>query len=254
VNIARFQGRADYLVYNSGDALVDRHVRSLGGVQHLLPFTMQCEPQPGVYISDGQVCFSDGISKRPVWKLDQKRYLKGEHNLRNIMAAAGACCISGIPDEAIREGILTFKGLEHRLEYIGEFRKIHFYNDSIATIPEAAMEAVKSVPNTDTIILGGFDRGVDYKPLADFISGSGIRNIILAGVAGRRIGESLEPFQSKEQKIFYISRFDQLKDIVFRETRPGHACLLSPAAASYDEFPNFEERGKRFRELIRSKE
>jgi UDP-N-acetylmuramoylalanine--D-glutamate ligase len=170
------------------------------------------------------------------------------------MAAAGACCISGIPDEAIREGILTFKGLEHRLEYIGEFRKIHFYNDSIATIPEAAMEAVKSVPNTDTIILGGFDRGVDYKPLADFISGSGIRNIILAGVAGRRIGESLEPFQSKEQKIFYISRFDQLKDIVFRETRPGHACLLSPAAASYDEFPNFEERGKRFRELIRSKE
>jgi UDP-N-acetylmuramoylalanine--D-glutamate ligase len=157
-----------------------------------------------------------------------------------------------VPDEAIREGILTFKGLEHRLEYVGEYRKIHFYNDSIATIPEAAMEAVKSIPNTDTIILGGFDRGIDYKPLADFLSASTVRNIILTGDAGKRIGECFKPLKTKGKKIFYINRFELLRDIVFRETRPGYACLLSPAAASYDEFANFEERGKRFRELIKS--
>jgi len=252
VNIARFQSNKDYLVYHSGDVMVDRHVHSLKSMQHLVPFELQGKSRPGVFIDDGYVCFSDGISERPVWKLEQKRYLKGEHNLKNIMAATGACCISGVPDEAIREGILTFKGLEHRLEYVGEYRKIHFYNDSIATIPEAAMEAVKSIPNTDTIILGGFDRGIDYKPLADFLSASTVRNIILTGDAGKRIGECLKPLKTKGKKIFYINRFELLRDIVFRETRPGYACLLSPAAASYDEFANFEERGKRFRELIKS--
>jgi UDP-N-acetylmuramoylalanine--D-glutamate ligase len=252
VNIARFQSNKDYLVYHSGDVMVDRHVHSLKSTQHLVPFELKGKSRPGVFIDDGYVCFSDGISERPVWKLEQKRYLKGEHNLKNIMAATGACCISGVPDEAIREGILTFKGLEHRLEYVGEYRKIHFYNDSIATIPEAAMEAVKSIPNTDTIILGGFDRGIDYKPLADFLSASTVRNIILTGDAGKRIGECLKPLKTKGKKIFYINRFELLRDIVFRETRPGYACLLSPAAASYDEFANFEERGKRFRELIKS--
>ena len=168
------------------------------------------------------------------------------------MAAIGACCVAGIEDEAIREGILTFKGLEHRLEYVGEKELIHFYNDSIATIPEATIEAVKSVPKVDTLILGGFDRGIDYNGLAEFLAGSGVRTLVLVGAAGRRIGECMEARKPHQQSLFYINRFDLLKEIVFRETRPGYSCLLSPAAASYDEFRNFEERGKRFRELVKA--
>jgi len=251
VNVARYQKQGDFLVYHNADELVAAHVKSLGSRANLFPFSLTEVNKPGVYRTEDSVFFSDGRSERAVWKLEQKRYLKGEHNLKNIMAAIGACAVSGIPDEAIREGILTFKGLEHRLEYVGEFRHVHFYNDSIATIPEATMEAVKSLPKVDTVILGGFDRGIDYSVLASFLAASAVRNLVLLGAAGKRIGECMDALSQHPQKLFYINRFDSLKDIVFRETKPGYSCLLSPAAASYDEFANFEERGKRFRELVR---
>jgi UDP-N-acetylmuramoylalanine--D-glutamate ligase len=147
---------------------------------------------------------------------------------------------SGIGIEAIQDGIATFKGLEHRLEYVGQFAGIHFYNDSIATIPEACMEAVKAIPQVDTLIAGGFDRGIDYADLATFLAASEVRNLILAGDAGRRIMECLTAAGHHDKKLFFINRFDDCRAIAFRETRPGFACLLSPAAASYDEFRNFE--------------
>jgi len=109
---------------------------------------------------------------------------------------------------------------------------------------------VKAIPNVDTLVAGGFDRGIDYSALADFLSGSPVRNIILVGAAGRRIMELLALSNPAEKKIFHITRFDDFREIAVRETRKGFACLLSPAAASYDEFKNFEERGRRFRELV----
>ncbi len=251
MNIARFQGQGDFLIYHASDELLAAHISAADSKAHLFPFSLSEQHRPGVFRNESSVCFSDGRVERVIWKLEQKRYLKGEHNLKNIMAAIGACVVSAIPDEAMREGILTFKGLEHRLEYVGEYRQIHFYNDSIATIPEATIEAVKSLPNVGTLILGGFDRGIDYRALACFLVTSGVRTLVLLGAAGMRIGECMETLKPHPQKIIYINRFDSLKEIVFSETRPGYSCLLSPAAASYDEFANFEERGKRFREIVR---
>ena len=252
LNIARFQSGDDFLIFHSSDELLQGHISSLNSPAHTFPFSLEVQNRPGLYLRDNVVFFSEGINEKPVWMVDQKRYLRGEHNLKNIMAAVGACCVQGIPEDAIREGILTFKGLEHRLEYAGEHQLIHFYNDSIATIPEASMEAVKALPGTDTLILGGFDRGVDYRGLAEFLVRSEVRTLILLGAAGKRIGECMDALAPHPQKLFYVNRFDSIKEIMFRETRPGHSCLLSPAAASYDEFANFEERGKRFRELVRS--
>ncbi len=114
------------------------------------------------------------------------------------------------------------------------------------------MEAIKAIPGVDTLVAGGFDRGIDYSGLAEFLHGSVVRNLILIGAAGKRIGLLVEALGNKDKKIFYINRFDFFREIAFRETRQGFACLLSPAAASYDEFKNFEERGKRFRELVSS--
>ncbi len=252
LNIANYQDEDDFLIYHSSDNLIQGHFSAPRNSARLFPFSLSMQQRPGIFIRENSIFFSDGRNERAVWKLEQKRYLKGEHNLKNIMAAIGACVLNDISDETIREGILTFKGLEHRLEYVGEHRLIHFYNDSIATIPEATIEAIKSLPNVDTVILGGFDRGIDYSQLADFLAASQVRNLVLLGAAGKRIGECLQSTGTHPQKLFYINRFDFLKEIVFRETRPGYACLLSPAAASYDEFANFEERGKRFRELVKS--
>ena len=177
--------------------------------------------------------------------------MKGDHNLMNIMAATCVSKTLGIDREIIAEGISSFRGLEHRIEYVGEYNGIHFYNDSIATIPEACMEAVKTLGNVDTLIVGGFDRGIDYSGLARFLSASSVRNLILTGEAGRRILHEIRDIKNPEQTLFLLSRFDEFLEVVLNVTKQGSICLLSPAAASYDEFQNFEMRGKRFKEIIR---
>jgi UDP-N-acetylmuramoylalanine--D-glutamate ligase len=252
INITKYQQPGDFLVFNSDDHLVDKLVKPFLGLRKPFPFSVQDQPQPGGFIDDGAICFADENRVVPVWKIHQDRFLRGEHNLKNILAAVNVCMICGIEPEMIEDGIATFKGLEHRLEYVGEFGNIHFYNDSIATIPEACMEAIKAIPNVDTLIAGGFDRGINYEGLAEFLCRSSVRNFILLGAAGKRIMEHLTLINHAEKKIFHINRFDDFKTIALRETRAGYACLLSPAAASYDEFKNFEERGKRFRELVKS--
>jgi len=253
LNIAKYQEKADFLIYNADDLLVTRNIVDYFDKIQLFPFSMKKNLKAGGYIHKDWIYFSDGMAQKPVWKIHQERFLRGEHNLKNILAAVNVSMILGIPEVMIADGISTFKGLEHRLKYVGEFNNIHFYNDSIATIPEACIEAIKAIPGVDTLVAGGFDRGIDYYPLARFLSTSGIRNLILVGAAGRRIGDELKKIFSSGKKIFFIDRFDDFCSIAFRETKPGHVCLLSPAAASYDEFKNFEERGKRFSELVKMK-
>jgi UDP-N-acetylmuramoyl-L-alanine---L-glutamate ligase len=250
LNITKYQQPDDFIIFNADDPQVGKLVAPYLENRHSCPFSVIEKPHPGGFIRDGFVCFAGENMVTPVWKIHQDRFLRGEHNLKNIMAAVNVAMICGIETDMIQDGVATFKGLEHRLEYVGEFDHIHFYNDSIATIPEACMEAVKAIPNVDTLIAGGFDRGIDYSGLAEFLSRASVRNLILLGAAGKRIKEHLVLIDHSGKKIFYINRFDDFKAIAFRETRAGHACLLSPAAASYDEFKNFEERGKRFRELV----
>jgi len=251
LNITRYQNRSDFFVYNADDPLVSSLAGTYTGSRQACPFSMPERQAHGCFIRDETIIYRDGKREVPVWKIHQDRFLRGRHNLLNILAATSAAMILGTDPELIGEGISTFKGLEHRLEYVGEFQRIHFYDDSIATISEACMEAIRAIPMVDTLIAGGFDRGIDYSGLAGFLAESAVRNFILVGDAGRRIAEHLKSRGIAGKKIFCINRFDDFREIAFRETLPGYACLLSPAAASYDEFNNFEERGKRFRELVR---
>ncbi len=250
LNITKYQQPGDFLIYHWEDQLLQKQLSPFVENRRFFPFSLQQRIHPGGFIHDGYVCFNDGVKMTPVWKIHQDRFLRGDHNLKNILAAVNVSMICGIEPENIGDGVATFKGLEHRLEYVGEFANVHFYNDSIATIPEACMEAVKAIPKVDTLIAGGFDRGVDYTGLGEFLNKTDIRNFILVGPAGQQIRKYLSTAGHPGRKVFFISRFDDFKPIAFRETRAGYACVLSPAAASYDEFENFEERGKRFRELI----
>ncbi len=193
--------------------------------------------------------------------------LPGEHNRSNIQAVACVArqyCIDG---ELFRKGVSEFNGLEHRLEFVGVYKGIKFYNDSISTIPAACEAAVKAVGDVQTLILGGFDRGIDYSSLATFLAKSNVNNIAFVGKAGQRILEhlnSLYPDHGKNTHLFVADNSDGKSDgngtkiyrrvtnWCFKVTEAGKCCLLSPAAASYDSFKNFEERGRVFKELVRS--
>jgi UDP-N-acetylmuramoyl-L-alanine---L-glutamate ligase len=230
MNITKYQQEGDFFIYNADDPLVVRHAESFRREQSMIPYSLT-----------GEVGGFDF----------HNRYLKGDHNRRNMLAAVDACILCGLEDFDISEGIDSFKGLAHRMEYTGRFHGIDFFNDSIATIPEACMAAVMSIPLVDTVILGGFDRGVDYSILAEFMLESDVQTLILTGMAGGRIGEEMEQMGTRGKRVIRIHRFDDFLAPALKYTRPGHVCLLSPAAASYDEFRSFEERGMRFTELVR---
>jgi UDP-N-acetylmuramoylalanine--D-glutamate ligase len=183
--------------------------------------------------------------------LKNEIYLMGEHNKRNILAAVCASKILNVPNDIIKKGVSTFKGLEHRLEYVGEYKGVHYYNDSIATIPEATIEALKALKNVNTLILGGFDRGIDYNILAEFIAPSHINNLIFLGDAGNRIMEGLKQYNVKGKFQVFVKNMDEAVKIAKEKTPKAGICLLSPAAASYDMFKNFEERGRVYKKLVK---
>ena len=183
-------------------------------------------------------------------KVSMKRRVCGDHNLLNIMAAVAAVLSTGVPFDTIAAGIESFNGLPHRMEYLGELDGVKYYNDSIATIPEACIQALQTLEKVDTLILGGFDRGIDYSILVDYLKENPVRKILLLGKAGRRIQALISLKTGFEGEAYLFNDFDEAVRFAKANTAKGGICLLSPAASSYDEFKNFEHRGDRFRELL----
>lgn len=179
--------------------------------------------------------------------------LHGDHNLCNIYVAlqAARLVLPDVPGSIFRALLSTFKGLPHRLESVGTYRGIHFYNDSISTIPEAAIAAIEALQQVDTLILGGFDRGIDYRVLGDYLrdseKGRAVRNIVFVGAAGRRMSGE---WSLTGRQTLCTDDYPTAVKWCYAHTAQGRVCLLSPAAASYDAFKNFEERGACYKNLV----
>ncbi len=250
-NIFKFQNADDFLVLNLDDINIGALVKHKG-MQKTIGYSMDKNTRCPVHgFDNGKVQLNSSFDAES-YDFSKRISIPGDHNLRNIMAAVAVARIVGIPHDYVLSGVNGFKGLEHRLEYVGEYRGIHFYNDSIATVPEATIEAIKTLKNTDTLILGGRDRGIDYSTLVSFLPRSGIRNFIFMGKAGQRIEKDLSAKLSSNQKTFLITAFSELSKLIPAHTQPGKICLLSPAASSYDWFENFEERGRIFKKIAES--
>lgn len=252
-NIAKYQKNNDYFIYNADneEITIIKNENSFDGIK--IPFSLETETKSGAFLKDEIIYFIENKESKPFYSIKTNRYLKGKHNLLNIMAAIIACKLTNIPDETILKGIANFKGLEHRIEYVGNYNEIDFYNDSISTIPEASIAAIKALENVDTLILGGFDRGIDYKHFALFLIESDITNLIFIGNAGKRIFEEIKNFGCFGKAFYEPTTYEEIVEICFSVTAKGKTCLLSPAAASYDMFYNFEERGNFFKNLIINK-
>ena len=174
--------------------------------------------------------------------------LLGEHNKKNIKAALCACKSYGLSIEDLVPHLYTFKSLEHRQEYVGIFKGVKFYNDSISTIPQATIADLKTIKNVNFLLLGGFDRGIDYEPLVTYLKENPLPYILITGQAGQTIKDKLQTAEYKGNILEYTdmeSAFVMMKQYA----KSGDVCLLSPAAASYDRYKNFEERGRVFKEF-----
>lgn len=225
-NIFRLQTTGDLLVY--GDIF-----------QHATQAELDAVPSFKIDIEKTEV----------VPKSQIKTSLLGEHNLKNIEAVAAISYALRIDGETFLTAVANFKGLPHRLEYVGTFRNIKFYNDSIATAQEATINAVKAIGDVDTLILGGMDRGLDYHPLVDFLRHSNVRNILLLPNTDQRI-EQIFAEDRFVQGLIHVKNMEEAVKMAYDVTNPSQSCLLSPAAASYGFYKNFEERGEDFCRLV----
>lgn len=176
--------------------------------------------------------------------------LLGIHNLYNLTVAATVAKIVGVSDNSIISVIKNLKPLPHRLETVGTFNEIKYIDDSISTIPEATISALNSIPNVDTVLIGGMDRGINYDALVEFLAQTKTYNIILMYDSGKRINEMLRKKPSKNN-VIYAEDLEMAVKLATKITKKDAACLLSPAAASYGFFKNFEERGDKFKEYIK---
>lgn len=175
--------------------------------------------------------------------------LRGAHNLENIAASVAAARVLDIDDDIIEKTVKEFKGLEHRLELIGEAGGVKFYNDSFATGPQPTIAAINSFDEDITLILGGSDKGLDYSELQKEIqSKKNVKNLILIGDIGEKIGGSI-----KGKNIIKLGK-TSMKTIVkkaYKATKKGGVVIFSPAAASFDMFENYKDRGNQFKENVR---
>jgi UDP-N-acetylmuramoylalanine--D-glutamate ligase len=136
------------------------------------------------------------------------------------------------------------------MEYVGCIQGKHFYNDSIATIPEATLQALEALGDVSTLIIGGYDRGIDYTLLTDYLLSSFKGIVLYTGDAGKRIISQFPINADIHSRLYYFDDFSAMIAMAIKSTPVGGICLLSPAAASYDQFKNFEERGRIYKDLV----
>lgn len=249
-NIANFQQQDDYFIYCQDHQLVSERVSQNPFRSQTFSYSVQNPVSNGCFLENNAIIFETPAGKEEIHNLRQPLLLKGLHNLGNALAVTVVAKILGIENTKISESLTSFRGLPHRLEYVGTIDGISFYNDSISTISEAAMVAINSLEHVSTLILGGFDRGIDYAGLAAFLHKSKLKNIAFTGSAGERIKAEMEKIGTIKQVFIVENDYQKIIDWCFQVTSQNETCLLSPAAASFDQFKNFEERGDFFRKMV----
>jgi UDP-N-acetylmuramoylalanine--D-glutamate ligase len=270
-NIARYQTERDFLIYNSRDKLVKEIAQKSRAKK--IPISTNYE---FIIHPVRNRIFSNGAGIRAKDKIS----LIGKFNFQNIMAAIEVGKIFGLPPKRIAKAIKEFKPLPHRLEFVGEFKGVKFYNDSLSVIPETTIGAIEALgKEIETIILGGFERNLDFKKLAQKVVKSQIKTVILFPTTGQRIWQEIEktknkklpqpffisPIKSKVSKQNYSAEkvifneaskaSNMMKEAVkltYKVTQKGKICLLSPSSASFGLFKNYKQRGNLFKKWVKS--
>ena len=244
-NIFKFQNKEDTAIFNLENEQMKKknypYKESDYGIT--INNTANDVTNNTIYIKDGYIY----CNNNKMYNINDKRKLKGNHNLNDIMFVLAVSNILNLDLEKTIKTINEFNPLEHRMEYVGNFENIDYYNDSIATIPEATIESIKALENVNTLIVGGNDRGVNQQNLINFLKESKIENIICLPKTGEYIYDGLI---ESNKNIAKAENMQEAVELAKTVTKKNTICLLSPAASSYGYFKNFKERGNMFKEYV----
>lgn len=249
INIGRFQKENDYFLYNVDNKLIEECIDEINNSKHIkyeVSFKGNINKESNskkVYILNDYIYIDDN----KIYNTNEKRNLIGDHQLNNIMFVLAVSDILKLDMKESIKSINSFKGLEHRMEYVGKYDDIIYYNDSIATIPEATINSVNALKNVNTLIFGGMDRGINYNDFIDYLNTGIVENLICMPDTGYKIADKLKC----SSNIYKVETLEEAVELSKKVTKKNKICLLSPAAASYGFFKNFVEKGNIYKELVK---
>jgi UDP-N-acetylmuramoylalanine--D-glutamate ligase len=215
---------------------------------HVYWFSRKQRVAQGAYVRENEIVFRhDGEEETILNSRDIP--LAGAHNVENVLAAAAATRLAGAEPAAIARGVRSFAGVEHRLEFVAEIAGVRYYNDSKATNVDATLKALDAFPGRILVILGGKDKGSDYTLLQRPLREKAILALLI-GAAAEKIENQITGSVAIERG----GTIERAVEIASHASRPGDVVLLAPACASFDQFQNYEHRGRVFKELVHNLE
>jgi len=238
-----YQRNDDFAIFNADDRFCAELAPEVRAQRFW--FSRQRRLDVGTYVENDWLCYRNGPVQERLLPRDEVR-LKGQHNLENILAAACAARALEVPAERIRAAVAAFEGVEHRLEFVAEVDGVRYFNDSKATNVDAALKAVAAFDGNLIVILGGKDKGGDFSVLREPLH-QRARRVLAIGAARDKIAAQLAgsvPLDVVETLPEAVGRAATL-------AAPGDTVLLAPACASFDQFENYEHRGRVFKEEVR---
>lgn len=237
------QDNSDFSIINSDEPWSNGFNKRTKG--KVVAFSRKIKVENGIYVENGKVVSSIENHAGVICDVSGIA-IKGVHNLENSMAAVAAALLSGCSPEIIAHTLKEFKGLEHRLEFVREVNGVRYINDSKGTNVGAVMKSIEGFSEPVLLIAGGRDKGSDFTPLRPLIKDK-VKKLILIGEAREKIKSALEQIT----ETVYADSLEEAVDIAIRGAEKGDVVLLSPACASFDMFKNFEDRGRKFKEIVK---
>ncbi len=247
-NIFRHQGREDIAVFNADNAITAEQSRRAPGRVRL--FSRQGEAADGVFLRGEDIVCRSGGHERVIMTTEDIK-IPGVHNVENYMAAIAA--VDGlVPDEVIRAFAREFGGVEHRIELVRTYRGVRYYNDSIASSPSRTIAGLRSFREKVILIAGGYDKHIPFEVLGPEVVAH-VKLLVLCGATADKIRAAVESapgYAPGHPEIIDVTPFTAAVEAARDRAKPGDVVTLSPACAAFDQFRNFAERGKFFKEIV----
>ena len=240
------QTKDDYLIYDADDEVIVEWLKSHKVQSTLLPFSLTKTIENGAYLDKEEIKIT--IDNNQITMSTTNLALEGKHNIKNQMAASTVAHLLKIRKQTIRESLENFQGVEHRLEKVLKINKVRYINDSKATNVNATYFALDSMESPTIWIVGGVDKGNDYRELFPFINEK-VKAIICLGVDNEKL---LNTFGKMVDTIVETQSMNEAVKMAYKLAETGDTVLLSPACASFDLFENYEDRGRQFKEAVRN--
>ena len=242
--IAENQTPDDVCVLNYEDEVLREFGRQLR--TKVIYFSSQRKLQRGIYLDDGNMIYK---GEKEVCLCNVKDLkLLGMHNYENVMAASVMALEYGVSEEIVRDTIRAFQGVEHRIEFVCEKDGVAYYNDSKGTNPDAAIRGIRAMNRPTYLIGGGYDKDSEYDEWIEAFDGK-VKKLVLIGATKEKIAKTA--YEHGFHEVVLADTFEEAVQICHDLAGKGDAVLLSPACASWGMFKNYEERGDKFKELVK---